>query len=261
MILSVDFYPNPCETEKSFLNTIFLKLQTLLVQGTYYVVVSTAPCMGYWVTQMFCVCFHRRLFPRSLYFYSILLFSQIFSTTLSMTWFHTDQWLFNFRLFVWDLAVPESMQPADIRPHPTSPQQGDEYLQVTYLLTSRCRLLMSRFDTYSIADTMYDPEPNLKNCCKAGDDGNGEEEDDGFGERQWGRLRASFDECIDNGNDCIKGTNGNNHRLICKHLTRNVSGKIFTLSVGLGTIAKGTAFDESYYREICLTQDPCLGLE
>jgi len=33
------------------------------------------------------------------------------------------------------------------------------------------------------------------------------------------------------------------------------------LSVGLGRIAKGTAFDESYYREICVTQDPYLGWE
>jgi len=30
------------------------------------------------------------------------------------------------------------------------------------------------------------------------------------------------------------------------------------LSVRLGRIAKGTAFDESYYREICVTQDPYL---
>jgi len=29
--------------------------------------------------------------------------------------------LFNFRFFVWDLAVPES---ADICPHPTSPSPG-----------------------------------------------------------------------------------------------------------------------------------------
>jgi len=27
------------------------------------------------------------------------------------------RWLFDFRLFVWDLTVPVSMQPADIRPY------------------------------------------------------------------------------------------------------------------------------------------------
>jgi len=27
--------------------------------------------------------------------------------------------------------------------------------------------MMSRFDTYSIADTIYDPVPNLRKCCKA----------------------------------------------------------------------------------------------
>jgi len=76
------------------LNTILLKLQTLLAQGTYYVVFSTAPSMGYWVTQMFCVCFQRWLFPFSFYFYTILLFIQIFLATWSITWCHTDQWLF-----------------------------------------------------------------------------------------------------------------------------------------------------------------------
>jgi len=35
---------------------------------------------------------------------------------------------------------------------------------------------MSKFDAYSIADSMYEPVPNLRNCCKAGDDGHGEEE-------------------------------------------------------------------------------------
>jgi len=35
---------------------------------------------------------------------------------------------------------------------------------------------MSRFDTYSITDTMYDLVPNLRNCCKAGVDGHREEE-------------------------------------------------------------------------------------
>jgi len=100
LILSVDFYPDPCETEKNPLKTILLKPRTLLVQGTYYVVFSTAPCIDYWVTQMFCDCFHRRLFPFSLYFYSILLFCQSFSATLSMTSCHTDQLLFDFRLFV-----------------------------------------------------------------------------------------------------------------------------------------------------------------
>jgi len=33
------------------------------------------------------------------------------------------------------------------------------------------------------------------------------------------------------------------------------------LSVGLGRIAKRTAFDESYYKEICVTQDPYLRWE
>jgi len=36
--------------------------------------------------------------------------------------------------------------------------------------------MMSRFDIYSIADTMYDSVPNLRNYCKAGDDDHGEEE-------------------------------------------------------------------------------------
>jgi len=36
--------------------------------------------------------------------------------------------------------------------------------------------MISRFDIYSIADTMYDHVPNQINCCKAGDDGHGEEE-------------------------------------------------------------------------------------
>jgi len=35
---------------------------------------------------------------------------------------------------------------------------------------------MSRFDTYSIADTMYDPVLNLRNCYKARDNSHGEEE-------------------------------------------------------------------------------------
>jgi len=33
------------------------------------------------------------------------------------------------------------------------------------------------------------------------------------------------------------------------------------LSVGLGRIVKETAFNESYYREIRVTQDPYLGWE
>jgi len=33
------------------------------------------------------------------------------------------------------------------------------------------------------------------------------------------------------------------------------------LSVGLSRIAKETGFDESYYREFCVTQDPYLGWE
>jgi len=33
-------------------------------------------------------------------------------------------WLFNFRLFFWDLAVQESVQSADICPHLTSPSPG-----------------------------------------------------------------------------------------------------------------------------------------
>jgi len=36
--------------------------------------------------------------------------------------------------------------------------------------------MTSRFDTYSTADIMYDPVPNLRNCCKYGDDVHGEEE-------------------------------------------------------------------------------------
>jgi len=36
--------------------------------------------------------------------------------------------------------------------------------------------MLSKFDTYSIVDIMYDPIPNLRNCCKDGDDGHGEEE-------------------------------------------------------------------------------------
>jgi len=31
------------------------------------------------------------------------------------------------------------------------------------------------------------------------------------------------------------------------------------LSVEFGRIAKGAAFDETYYKEICVTQDPYLG--
>jgi len=165
LILSADFYPDPCETEKPLSKTILLGPQTFLVQETYHVVFSThasglAPWMGYWVIQMFCFCFHRRSFLLSLYFYSILLFSQIFSATLSMTWCHTDQWLFNFRPFIWDLAVSEFIQPSDIRLHPPdvpitrgwgkNHHQGQG--QVTYLLISRRRLMMSRLNTYSIAD-------------------------------------------------------------------------------------------------------------
>jgi len=36
--------------------------------------------------------------------------------------------------------------------------------------------MVSRFDSYSVADSMYEPVPNLKNCCKAGDDGHVEKE-------------------------------------------------------------------------------------
>jgi len=125
------------------------------------------------------LCLHlSKIFPLSLYFYSILLFSQIFSATLFMIWCHTDQWLFDFRRFVWNLVVPESMQPADICPHltPHTHHQGDEYLQVTYLVTSQRGLWRLGFILYSTADTMYDPVPNLRNCCKAGDDSHREEE-------------------------------------------------------------------------------------
>jgi len=74
---------------------------------------------------------------------------------------------FNFCIFVWDLAVPGSMQPADVRLHPhrtsSSSERQIQYLQVTsYLLTSRRRLMISSFNPYSIADTMYNPVPNLR---------------------------------------------------------------------------------------------------
>jgi len=55
-------------------------------------------------------------------------------------------------------------------------------------------------------------------------------------------YEMSFDSYIDNSNDC------------------NIQQEMFLeksdLSVRLGRIAKGIAFDESYYREICVTQDP-----
>jgi len=34
-----------------------------------------------------------------------------------LMWRRTDRWLFDFRHFVWDFAVPVPMQPADIQPH------------------------------------------------------------------------------------------------------------------------------------------------
>jgi len=47
------------------------------------------------------------------------------------------------------MAVPESMQPADIRPHPTSYHQWDEHLQVTYLFNFTAQAFkMSRFEIH-----------------------------------------------------------------------------------------------------------------
>jgi len=84
-------------------------------------------------------------------------------------------WL-QYRLSVWYLAVPKSIQPADIRSHPNPRPHHyeDEYLQVTYLVTT-AQAYDGKFDIYSIADAMYDPVPNLKNSCKAEDDGHEEE--------------------------------------------------------------------------------------
>jgi len=140
----------------------------------------------------------------SIFFYSILPFIQISSATLFMTWCHTDQCLFDFRVFVWHLAVLESMQSADIRPHPTSYHHEDEYLQVTYLLTSRRRLMMSRFDTYSKADTMTLYQ-TLETAVKLWRWWPLRRGDDGRGERQWSSVRVSFNGCIDNGSDWVKG--------------------------------------------------------
>jgi len=51
--------------------------------------------------------------------------------------------------------------------------------------------------------------------------------DNSRAERQCGRIRMFSDDCIEIGNACIKGRDGNKHRLIWKHQTGNVSGKIW----------------------------------
>jgi len=61
------------------------------------------------------------------------------------------------------------MQPAD-----PSPEERISAGHISF--NFMVQVMMSRFDTYSIADTMYDPVPNLRNCSKAGGDGHGEEE-------------------------------------------------------------------------------------
>jgi len=180
IILSAGFYPDPCETEKKLLlrpfcldhkPSKFKEPIMLFFRPPHAWVIGSPKCSVFAFIKDYSLSVSI-----STQSYSSVRFSQRFIH--DMTWCHTDQWLFNFCLFVWDLAVPESMQPVDIRPHHTlrPHHQGDEYLQVTYLLASRQRLMMSRFDTYSIANTMYDPVPNLRNCCKAGDDGHWEEE-------------------------------------------------------------------------------------
>jgi len=118
-ILSGDFYPDPCETEKTLLKTILLGPQTLLVQITYYVVFFTGPCIGSPKCSVFAFIEDYSL--------SVSISTRSYSSVRFSQWLYpwhdvirtTDQWLFDFCLFVWDLAVPESMQPADIRPHPT----------------------------------------------------------------------------------------------------------------------------------------------
>jgi len=94
-----------------------------------------------------------------------------------MTWCHTGPmaiWFSSLCLESGSTRICANLQ--IFIPTPCPHHQGNEYLQVTNLLTSQRRRMMSRFDTYSIADTMYDPVPNLRNYCKARNDGHGKEE-------------------------------------------------------------------------------------